>query len=380
MYVEQLQFSSGQWAESTAPQADPASIQLVLAFGDRALLQQPAPSSFLRARYPRASIVSCSSGGDVFGQHAVDDGIVATAVGFAHAKVQAVSERLPHAEASERTGVSLALRLNKKGLRHVLVFAEGLRVNGSALATGLASGLPSGVSVTGGLAADGEHFAHTAVGLDGPATEGMAVAVGLYGDALEIGIGSYGGWQAFGPERTITRSRGNELLELDGRPALDLYKELLGPLGYALPASGLLFPLKVRESTDQQGVIRTILGVDEGARSVTFAGDVPEGWSARLVRTDLDTLIHAAGRAADRSVLTDASGRPSLVLAVSCIGRKLLLQRRVGEELALVSQRLGASTPMAGFYSYGELAPSEHGAPCELHNQTMTLTTLRERA
>ena len=380
MHVEQLQFASGKWAEPAGPKADPASIQLVLAFGHRALLEDAAPSSYLRARYPRAAIVSCSSGGDVIGTHNVDGGIIATAVGFAHAQVQAVAEPLPHAEASERAGVALSHRLRKEGLRHVLVFAEGLRVNGSALARGLANGLPGGVSVTGGLAADGERFAHTAVGLDGPATEGMAVAVGLYGDALEIGIGSYGGWEAFGPERIITRSRGNELLELAGRPALDLYKELLGPLGYALPASGLLFPLKVRESTEQQGVIRTILGVDEGARSVTFAGDVPEGWSARLMRTDLDTLIHAAGRAADRSVMTDAGGRPSLVLAVSCIGRKLLLQQRVDEELALVGQRFGASTLMAGFYSYGELSPSEHGAPCELHNQTMTLTTLRERA
>ncbi|MEP6991296.1 MAG: FIST N-terminal domain-containing protein [bacterium] len=379
MHVEQLQFATGKWAEAGGGNADPASIQLVLAFGDRDLLQSAAPYSYLRARYPDAAIVSCSSGGDVLGAHVEDGGIVATAVGFAHARVQAVEERLHDSAESERAGIALVHRLKKDGLRHVLIFAEGLRVNGSALARGVAGALPAGVPVTGGLAADGEDFGRTAVGLDGTATEGRVVAVGLYGDSLDIGIGSYGGWQPFGQERVITRSRGNELLELDGRPALDLYKELLGPLGYALPASGLLFPLRVRESTGRQGVVRTILGVDVAARSVTFAGDVPEGWLARLMRTDLDTLIRAAGSAADRSIMVDASGSPSLVLAVSCIGRKLLLQQRVHEELALVGQRFGSSARMAGFYSYGELAPSEHGAPCELHNQTMTLTTLRER-
>ncbi len=109
------------------------------------------------------------------------------------------------------------------------------------------------------------------------------VAVGFYGERLDVGIGSYAGWDAFGPERMITRSEGNVLYEIDGRNALELYQELLGPLGYALPASGLLFPRKVRANVTGTGVVRTILGVNAGDGSVTFAGDVPQDCSVSRV-------------------------------------------------------------------------------------------------
>jgi hypothetical protein len=65
---------------------------------------------------------------------------------------------------------------------------------------------------------------------------------------------------------------------------------------------------------------------------------------------------------------------------VSGIGRTRLLQQRVGEELESARQSLGPDVALAGFYSYGELAPSNEGAPCELHNQTMTIARISERS
>ena len=69
------------------------------------------------------------------------------------------------------------------------------------------------------------------------------------------------------------------LYELDGRPALALYKEYLGDRASGLPATALLFPLAVRsDRSATRRTVRTILGIDEEQQSMTFAGDVPEGW------------------------------------------------------------------------------------------------------
>ena len=378
MHIEQLQYSAGQWWSALAAGEPASHAQLVLVFGDRSLLAAGQYLAPLEERFPMAAVLSCSGGGAMLDAEMVDDGLVATAIQFSSAAVRTAILPLPSAEDSERAGLAIARSLPAAGLRHVLVFAEGLGVNGTALSRGLTEGLAPGVTVTGGLAADGDRFESTLVGLDDTPESNRVAAVGLYGDSLRIGIGSFGGWEPIGVDRMITRAVGNTLYELDGRPALELYKELLGPLGYALPASGLLFPLKIRTSNHMPGVIRTILAVDEENGSLTFAGDVPEGSAARLVRTDLDHLIAAAATAAERTGQAPPARGESLALAVSCIGRKLLLQRRVQEELASVRRVLGGSTRIAGFYSYGELAPSGPDSPCELHNQTMTLTTIAE--
>ena len=378
MQSQQLTYSANRWWSDVDASTRLTRAQLVLVFGDRPTLAAGDYLAPLRVQFPTAQVVSCSSGGDVLGASVSSEGLVATAVRFEECHVTAVEADIPSMEESETTGAQLAARLPAYDLRHVLVFAEGLHVNGSALAKGLSAHLPRGVSVTGGLAADGDRFERTLVGLNAVPGGRRAVAIGIYGAALKVGMGTFGGWEAFGDVYQITRSKGNVLQELDGRKALELYKALLGPMGYALPASGLLFPLKIRETNDGPGVVRTILGVNEEEGSVTFAGDIPEGWSARLVRTGLDELIHAAGIAGGRAADGVSGESARLALAVSCIGRKLLLQQRTREELARVQSALGGDTTLSGFYSYGELAPSSASAECDLHNQTMTVTLLSE--
>lgn len=379
MLISQLHFSAGRWWAEAESEAAARGAQLILVFGDRGLLAQGEFYPTLRERFDGARIVSCSSGGDILGDRSVDGGLIATAIKFSSSWIEAAEADLSSPEDSERVGSTIARRLSPVGLRHVLIFAEGLAVNGSALARGVSSALPSGVTVSGGLAGDGDRFEATLVGLDGVPQPRRVVAVALYGGDLAVGTGSFGGWEPFGPEREITRSNGNVLYEIDGRPALDFYKELLGPLGYALPASGLSFPLQIWRTEDERRLTRTILSVDERARSLTYAGDVPTGWKARLLRTDLDWLIEAAGTAAGQVEKDPAVREHRLALAVSCIGRKLLLQRRTDEELRNVLDVLGPDTYMAGFYSYGELAPAFGFSACDLHNQTMTLTVMGER-
>jgi len=271
-------------------------------------------------------------------------------------------------------------RLPREGLVHVFVLSDGLKVNGSALVQGMAGALPANIGVTGGLSADGPRFARTAVCLDAPGPTEQVVAVGLYGSHLRIGFGSLGGWDPFGPERRITRAKDNVLYEFDGEPALDLYKRYLGDHAAALPASGLLFPLAIRSGSDDElPVVRTILAVDEKARSLTFAGDVPVGHRARLMRANVERLVEGASGAARATYENIGAAQPDLAILISCVGRKLVLKQRIEEEVEAVRDVLGPRTVLTGFYSYGEISPFTPSARCELHNQTMTITTISER-
>jgi hypothetical protein len=253
-------------------------------------------------------------------------------------------------------------------------------VNGAKLIQGLLAGLPPDVVITGGLAGDGPDFSSTCVGLDGPPVPGVIAAIGFYGKSLAVSWGSAGGWDPFGPKRLVTRSEANVLYELDGKPALELYKRYLGDAADQLPGSALLFPLVIRPDPDSSyDVVRTIVGVDEKAQSLIFAGDIPQNWSAQLMRGVPDRLVDGALRAARQSGLgedstTDGS---ALALVVSCIGRKLMMGQRISDEVEIIRQECG-SVPTIGFYSYGEICPHGFTGSCTLHNQTMTITVLRE--
>jgi hypothetical protein len=353
--------------------------QLVLVFGQRPALQTPGLVAGIARAYPGARVIGCSTAGEIAGIHVQDDSVVVTAVAFDDARVQVAMAAVENGASSEETGAALAAQLSAMaGLRHVLVLSDGLHVNGSELVRGLTSGLPPGVPVTGGLAADGADFASTVVVHGSDVRDRIVVAAGFAGERLRIGYGSLGGWDPFGPERVVTRAAGNVLYELDGQSALALYRRYLGDEARHLPASGLLFPLSIRQDRSSRGVVRTILSVNDGEQSLTFAGDIPNGALAQLMRANFDRLVEGASGAARISVKAPGDARPNLALLISCVGRKMVLKQRVEEEVEAVREVVGPAAVLAGFYSYGEISPFSPDAKCELHNQTMTVTTWSE--
>ncbi len=353
--------------------------QLVLAFGSTAICEEPERFDEMGKAYPAADIVGCSTAGEICGTQVTDNSLVTAAIEFASTTIRSSRVSIDEFQSSFAAGQALALSLSHEGLVHAIVLSEGLKVNGSELVKGLASALPPTVSVTGGLSGDGERFGRTYVIWKGRPERGSIVAIGLYGTTLDVGYASLGGWDPFGPERLITKSRHNVLYELDGKSALELYKQYLGDHAADLPAAGLLFPLSLRSSDDSTPVVRTILAVNEAEQSMTFAGDVPEGAYARLMKANFDRLIDGAAGAATVSYQAVGSVAPDLALLISCVGRKMVLRQRVEEEVEGVRDVMGESTILTGFYSYGEISPFTPSARCELHNQTMTITTFSER-
>jgi len=377
MVIEQVRWTQAGGWEPHAPDQVRVVPQLVFVFGGEAILGGGPALDDVRRACPAARIIGCSTAGEICDTRVADETLVATAVHFEHARVEAAL--LPIGSDSRAAGQRLAVALPCEGLRHAFVLADGLAVNGTEFAHGLRAGLPAHVAVTGGLAGDGKRFQRTTVAMDGECGPGTAAILGFYGERLAVGHGCLGGWGAFGPERLITRSSGRVLYEMDGQPVLALYKKYLGEHASGLPGTGLMFPLVLRMPDGAQGVARAVLGIDEAAQSVTFAGDVPEGAYARLMMASHERLLEGAAGAALAALEGLGTQEPDLALLVSCTGRKWVLEKRVEEEVEAVRETLGTHPALAGFYSYGEIAPLATGAGLELQNQTMVVTTFAER-
>lgn len=379
MQLSTYQYSSAVgWNVPLNAELDSENTLLII-FGAADLEPLKAGLDDLRGVFRCALWIGCSTAGEIYGSTLNDNTLTVAVVRFSKTTARLAAYQNTHAASSFQAGASLANQLAAPDLKAVFVISDGLSVNGSELVKGLSSRLPKGVIVTGGLAGDGSRFQQTWVMVDKIAQSDYITAVGLYGEYLGVSHGSQGGWDVLGPKREVTRAQGNVLFTLDGQPALELYKKYLGERAAGLPATGLLFPLAIRNELEEDGLtVRTILAVNEEDQSITFAGDIPQGGVVQLMRANFDRLIDGAADAAKSISLSDFVEGSLLTVAISCVGRRLVLSQRVEEEIEAVLESLPHANRLIGYYSYGELSPLASGR-CDLHNQTMTLTSFWEK-
>lgn len=379
MKHSQAIFQRGKGWEPALSSALDGPQTLVLVFGAKEYGSDTAPLEALKTIYPRAVFAGCSTAGEVSGACISDQSISVAVVQFEHTRIMHAITAVSDAAQSFEAGTRLAQLLAADDLCAMMILSDGTTVNGTALVAGIQANIPPEVSLFGGLAGDGDRFQSTWV-LDGCTPRaGHVSAVGFYGKSLQVGHGCDHGWSDFGPERRVTTANGNVLHALDGQPALDLYKKYLGDLAQDLPGSALLFPLSIRRHpTDPQPLVRTILGIDEDQQTMTFAGDIPEGAIARLMRANDDKLIHSASTAISAAMGSVSQNHDAVAISVSCVGRRLVLGERAEEEAETLMEGAPAGIAHVGFYSYGEISPSLRGGMAELHNQTMTVTVLSE--
>lgn len=386
MQIETFRYLKNKgWSINTFPALD-SDNTLILVFCSPLFFDDTTAIETLIQHYPASTLMGCSTAGEILDSTISDDSISVAVIKFEKTKIKVASENIKNVSDSRKAGELIATKLNEKmeALAGIFVLSKGLDVNGSELVKGLNVIKNKKVTITGGLAGDGSHFKKTWIVVNGEVTTDRVAAVGFYGKHIQIGYGSKGGWDIFGTERRITRAKDNILYELDGRPALELYKEYLGEKAAELPSSGLLYPLAIRANAeDKKQLVRTILGIDEKEGALIFAGDVPMGYLAQLMRANFDRLVTGAKKAGElllQSLVTDSekmNDDPILLLAISCVGRRLLLGERTEEETESILKIFPPNSKMLGFYSYGELSPYSNNE-CDLHNQTMTLTSLRE--
>ena len=364
---------------STSPLA---TANLVMVFGSVKRFNEGKLQSTLKARYPVAQIVGCTTSGEIGASGVSDDSIQITAIQWQKVMQRVAQSKIAGMQDSFDTGVGLAKQLKADSLRTVILISDGLNTNGSELLKGFQAILGE-IPIIGGLAGDGGTFTKTLQLFNDTISSNMAIAIGLYGDALITSSGALGGWKPYGPPRSVTKSEKNVVYELDGKPALPLYRMYIGEaFARGLPGTGLRFPLAVIEEGKRDvEKIRTLGGFSTADNSLTFFGNVEEGSTVRLCQTNHGRLVEGAGAAANLvldGLNQNKTNQTGLALCVSCVGRKGVMAEHVGDEVKLVRQILGPQTTVTGFYSYGELAPRPNTNDSVLHNQTMTIGYLSE--
>lgn len=352
---------------------------LVFVFANRYLLEDKIVIDDIRKQFPYEHLVFGSTSGEISSCYVNDNSISITAIEFEKSSFVVKSGNiLDYDKKAKPLGEALYDQMPKENLKHLFVLSEGSFVNGSSLIDGIEQNMNAAVSITGGMCGDDARFEKTIASYKEDPKAGEVILIGFYGETLEISFASFGGWTPFGPERKITKSKGNILFEIDGKPALDLYKFYLGDKASELPQASLLYPLNVIPEGKNEAVVRTILSINEANNSMVLAGDVPVNSKVQLMMASIDAIASGAKQAA--AIAIEHRENPAeLALIVSCVGRKLVMNQRVEEEIEQVQEVVGNSTAIAGFYSYGEMAPFNGiNRVCELHNQTMTLTLFSE--
>ena len=225
---------------------------LVLVFGAPSYRDAGNVVGDLARDYPKSHVVGCSTSGEIFDTSLSDDTLSVAVAAFEGAGARNASASVRSAADSFAAGQSIANELFDKELRGVLVLSDGLNVNGSELIKGLNTVLPESVVVTGGLAGDGARFQATWVISEGRPQSNLVTAVGFYGDRVQIGHGSKGGSGHLRPRATGDEVQQQCPLRTRRQAGVDLYKSYLGDRASELPASGLLFPLALRQCWRRQ--------------------------------------------------------------------------------------------------------------------------------
>ncbi len=369
------------WQTCNPEQEENFVPNVLFVFGSSALLKDKQNIIGIKEKFKNAILFGCTTAGEIVNNSVYYDSIIVNACLFEKTEVKFNQVPINNRVDSFNAGSALASKFDQENLRYIFVLSDGLNVNGSELIRGLQSEFNENIPISGGLAGDGPNFNETFLFSEqGNVESKIITALGFYGDHIKIGNASFGGWDSFGIDRTVTKAIDDVLYEIDGQPALDLYKYFLGEeQSLNLPASGLLFPLSMRNDASARPVVRTVLAVDEASKSMTFAGEIPSGSVVRLMKANLDHLINGAITAAN-TLQNDYFNDETIdfALLISCVGRKMVLKQIVEEEIEGVSNILGAMINISGFYSYGEIAQFDKNSKCELHNQSMTITAFKE--
>lgn len=380
MKVEQLIWTKDKGWEIVEECGLRGKAQLLLAFADRQLLEGMDKLLDLRHMYSAADIVLCSTAGEIMDIELHDDTISAVAIYFEKSYHKIARLKIDGYSNSYQVGKDLVAQLPTDELKHILLLVDGLSLNGNELARGVYENVPRYVSINGGLAGDSFDFQRTLLGVNRLPESGVCLAIGFYGEDLLIGQGAAGSWEELRQEYVITRSDYNRLYELDHIPASKVYQDKLGEAYRQFNTSPYSFPVEIwADNTRRDSFIRIVKTIDASRNALLMAGDAPQGFSLRILQTNVDLMLKGAKRASEKALRDFPKKNAVLALLINCVGRREILRNRIEEELDTARDILGEQPIMCGFYSYGVIAAWTPYQKPFLQHQTYLLTIFGER-
>ena len=332
----------------------------------------------LSSKFVNAQIVGLSTSGHYIDETINDDEIVYSALTLEKSQILANSFNIKDFDNSKALGEKIGSEYSKiPKIKGICLISDGSLVNGTELINGVTSFVDSSISIFGGMAGDQARFEKTLTGLNQTPSEGNVIAIGFIGDEIEIKTACEDGWTSTGMEYKITESKGNLLSSIDGKNAYDILYNLLEPKDNEEFTRNTLYYPFLLEDIDKSSVIRTPIIVDHKSKTLTYAGDMPEGSKITLMKSNTLELLDSTLKASEK---TKNNATESFLLATSCVGRRVVLGEMASEEYDEMKNFYDGKINVLGFYSYGEFARiNDVHRNCKLHNQTFTLASITEK-
>jgi len=326
-----------------------------------------------------APLIGSTTAGELTGEGPSDGGVVVMVLGgpgfsVATAAATGIGPRLRQAGAEVATCVNaIAARPH----RVLLMLTDGLAGDHQEILRGAYSVAGAAIPLVGGAAADDLTMAGTHQ-LHGGDVLGDSVVAAALGSDAPMGIGARHAWRPFGEPMLVTASSGDWIHSLDDEPALDVYLgRLEAPVDCyrdhaAFTRFAMTHPLGLSRRSGER--LRCILKVDFPNRAISCNAQVPSGAVTSFMECSTAAVLASAGEACREATRGLDGLRPIGLLAIDCIGRRMVLGD--GGAAVEVERMLETApgTPLAGFYSYGEIARVRGGSG--FHSQTLAALAL----
>ena len=194
------------------------------------------------------------------------------------------------------------------------------------------------------------------------------VAYALLSGKAQAGWAISHGLVPIGSARTVTRSQGNVIYEIDGKPAIEVLKEYLPEGALAEDRDWMRYAVSLALTTkapdymkDEEYVVRGVPAVRMADGSITVQTEVPEGTSVWFSSRDKEKITSRFDRMARQITEQLGDDKPKLVFQFECFtrGKSLFREQEKVQLLKRLRQSVGPDVPWAGFYTIGEIGPVE---------------------
>lgn len=254
--------------------------------------------------------------------------------------------------------------------------------DGEKLVTSLKKCLGAEKIFFGGLAGDDWTLKGSFVFTNRKDSDNGIVALVLDGNKIALKGMAVTGWKPMGIRRTVTKSKGNLLYEIDHKSAVELYLKYLGKEEKITDEKfkiyeeiGFEYPFIV-ERDKNETILKTPVNIDGAEKALVM--NIPMEENSKFWFTqppDFDIVEEVIEKATQ--LKQDTNKEVDALLIFSCAGRQPILGPMATEENEGLVELW--KTPMAGFFTYGEIGRSYQGKQ-NFHAGACCWVTLKEKA